>query len=76
MRPAAVARELTKMFEETKSETLGELAAWYRDHETKGEIVILVGPAEKKAISIDVTAVDNLLRQNLHTHSLAMRSPP
>ncbi len=42
-RPAAVCRELTKMFEETRRGTLQELAAWYETHAPKGEIVLLVG---------------------------------
>jgi 16S rRNA (cytidine1402-2'-O)-methyltransferase len=44
-RPAAVARELTKMFEETRRATLGELAAHYGEAGgPKGEIVVIVGP--------------------------------
>lgn len=49
-RPAAVARELTKMFEETRRETLDALAAHYaRAGAPKGEIVVLVGPPPPKA---------------------------
>jgi len=48
-RPAAVARELTKMFEETVRGTLGELAERYKDGKVKGEIVIVVaGTSESK----------------------------
>lgn len=44
-RPAAVARELTKMFEETRRETLPALAAHYaKAGAPKGEIVVIVGP--------------------------------
>ena len=44
-RNAAVARELTKLFEETRRGTLGELAAHYSDAgKPKGEIVVLIGP--------------------------------
>ena len=42
-RPAAVARELTKTHEEVRRGTLGELAAWAREREVLGEIVIVVG---------------------------------
>ncbi len=42
-RPAAVARELTKQFEEVRRGTLGELAAYYETNPARGEIVILVG---------------------------------
>lgn len=44
-RPAAVARELTKLFEETRRGTLPELATHYQaEGAPKGEIVIVVGP--------------------------------
>jgi 16S rRNA (cytidine1402-2'-O)-methyltransferase len=44
-RPAAVARELTKMFEETRRAPLAELAAHYAEAGApKGEIVVIVGP--------------------------------
>ena len=44
-RPAAVARELTKRFEEVRRGTLGGLAAHYAAAEARGEICIVVGPA-------------------------------
>jgi len=43
-RDAAVAREISKRFEETVTGTLSELAARYADAPPKGEIVIIVGP--------------------------------
>jgi len=44
-RRAAVARELTKAFEEFRRGTLAELAEQYRDAPTpKGEVVVCVGP--------------------------------
>jgi 16S rRNA (cytidine1402-2'-O)-methyltransferase len=43
-REAAVAREISKKFEETVTGTLSELAARYADAPPKGEIVIVVGP--------------------------------
>ncbi|EFH13321.1 16S rRNA (cytidine(1402)-2'-O)-methyltransferase [Teichococcus cervicalis] len=43
-RPAAVARELTKRFEEVRRGSLAELAAHYAGHPARGEIVLLVGP--------------------------------
>ncbi len=42
-RPAAVCRELTKMFEETRKGDLAGLAAHYELKPPKGEIVIVVG---------------------------------
>jgi 16S rRNA (cytidine1402-2'-O)-methyltransferase len=42
-RPAAVARELTKQFEEIRRGTLAELAAYYEAAAPRGEIVLVVG---------------------------------
>jgi len=43
-RDAAVAREISKAFEECVTGTLGELAERYAEAAPKGEIVVLVGP--------------------------------
>ena len=43
-REAAVAREISKRFEETATGTLLELARRYADASPKGEIVVVVGP--------------------------------
>jgi len=49
-RRAAVARELTKLHEEVRRGALGELAAEYAGQEApRGEIVIVVAPAEARA---------------------------
>nr|WP_255575053.1 16S rRNA (cytidine(1402)-2'-O)-methyltransferase [Caldovatus aquaticus] len=48
-RPAAVARELTKRFEEVRRGSLAELAAWYARHEARGEVVVVVGPPAPEA---------------------------
>ncbi len=55
-RPAAVARELTKLFEETRRDGLDALAAHYAEAGApRGEIVIVVGPpAEAEAPSEQV----------------------
>ena len=50
-RPAAVARELTKLYEECVRGTLPELAADARCQAPKGEIVIVIGPGEQEAAS-------------------------
>jgi len=53
-REAAVARELTKKFEETRRGTLAELAAHYAGAgPPRGEIVVLVGPGEDVVASED-----------------------
>jgi 16S rRNA (cytidine1402-2'-O)-methyltransferase len=43
-RDVAVARELSKRFEECRSGSASELAAHYDAHPPKGEIVLMVGP--------------------------------
>lgn len=43
-RQVAVARELTKIYEECRTGSPAELAEHYRSHPPKGEIVLLVGP--------------------------------
>lgn len=48
-RPAAIARELTKLHEEVVRGSLTELAEAVSMQETKGEIVIVVGPPLKEA---------------------------
>jgi len=45
-RQAAVCRELTKIYEETRKGSLAELAAHYELHAAKGEIVIVVAGKE------------------------------
>ena len=42
----SVAREISKIHEEHRRGTLAEVAAWYREHEPKGEIVIVVAGAD------------------------------
>ncbi len=48
-RPAAVARELTKRFEEVRRGTLSDLAAHYAAEAARGEVVVVVGPAPEEA---------------------------
>ena len=49
-RECSVAREISKIHEEHRRGTLAEVSAWYKEHEPKGEIVIVVAgaPSEKK----------------------------
>lgn len=48
-RECSVAREISKVHEEHRRGTLAEVADWFREHEPKGEIVIVVAgaPARK-----------------------------
>ncbi|WP_374575108.1 16S rRNA (cytidine(1402)-2'-O)-methyltransferase [Phenylobacterium sp.] len=64
-RPAAVARELTKLYETVVRGTLDELAADPRLVDPKGEIVVLVGPgreAQATAEDADAALADALKR--------------
>lgn len=45
-RKCSVAREISKVHEEHRRGTLEEVAAWYKEHEPKGEIVIVVAGCE------------------------------
>lgn len=44
-RECSVAREISKIHEEHRRGTLAEVSAWYKEHEPKGEIVIVVAGA-------------------------------
>jgi 16S rRNA (cytidine1402-2'-O)-methyltransferase len=46
-RQAAVAREMTKHFEEVRRGTVGELAAYYKGSPVRGEVVILVAGGDR-----------------------------
>ena len=64
-RPVAVARELTKHFEEVKRGTLEEVAAYYEGTPPRGEIVIVLGGASVVAPSEDgLQAVVVALRED------------
>ncbi len=61
-RPAVVARELTKTFEEIRRASLGYLAAHYAEADTpKGEIVVCVSPPSEQEVVMDGADVDALL---------------
>ena len=69
-REAAVAREISKMFEECVTGTLGELAARYADAPPKGEIVIVVAPPGEAPPATEADA-DGLLVEALRHLSAA-----
>ncbi len=50
-RPAAVARELTKQFEEVRRGTVSELLAYYKESPPRGEVVIVIAGAPDRALS-------------------------
>jgi 16S rRNA (cytidine1402-2'-O)-methyltransferase len=64
LRPAAVAREMTKLHEEVRRGTLADLAAHYAAAEApKGEVTILVGPPH--VVKADLAAIDAALAASL-----------
>lgn len=65
-REVAVARELTKLFEECRTGGAAELAEHYREHPAKGEIVLLIGPPGESA-TLDDAAIDRLLIAAMET---------
>ncbi len=72
-RPAVVARELTKRFEELRRGTLAELADEYRERGApRGEVVVVVGPPSPSATedAHDDESIDIRLREALATQSV------
>jgi 16S rRNA (cytidine1402-2'-O)-methyltransferase len=67
-REMAVAREISKIYEECRNGTAAELEAYYTENPPKGEIVLLVAPpTEENQPSVDV---DTLLRAELKKNTL------
>lgn len=52
-RPVAVCRELTKLHEEVRRASAAELAAHYREHPPRGEIVLVVGATSSQTADRD-----------------------
>ena len=69
-REVAVARELTKKFEEVVTGTAAELAARYAEQEPKGEIVLIIGPPADD-VTTETGDVDAALQEALETMSAA-----
>lgn len=66
-RQACIARELTKMHEEARRGSFGELALHYKDNPPKGEIVIVLAPE----IAEDNIDPETLLVELLETMSVS-----
>jgi 16S rRNA (cytidine1402-2'-O)-methyltransferase len=68
-RAAAACRELTKLHEEVRRDTLAALAdAYAAGAETRGEFVLVIAPPETRAPSAE--EIDELLRQALRTQTV------
>lgn len=61
-RPAALSRELTKTYEETRRGTLSELAAWAFQAQPRGEIVLTVAGRPAQAASLSDLVAEALER--------------
>jgi len=74
-RPVAVARELTKLFEEVWRGTLDDAVDWVTESSPRGEIVVVVGGAPDVEVTDDVVAaaVAELLGQGVTVRDAADR---
>lgn len=68
-RPAAVARELTKLHETVTRGSLAELAALHGQGEARGEIVIVIGPPEEASMPAGEDEIERRLLAALETLS-------
>jgi 16S rRNA (cytidine1402-2'-O)-methyltransferase len=65
-RQVSVGRELTKLHEESTRGTLDEVASYYRQHPPRGEVSVVVGPAEADEVSaVDVEEEARVLARRL-----------
>ncbi len=69
-REVAIARELTKKFEEVVTGTAADLAERYEGQEPKGEIVLIIGPPAQVS-EAETGDVEAALREALETMSAA-----
>jgi 16S rRNA (cytidine1402-2'-O)-methyltransferase len=68
-RPAAIARELTKLFEEVRRGDLATLAAHYAAGPPRGEVVVVIGPP-LAGKAVDTNLLDRALTEALASMSL------
>ncbi|MCL2566993.1 MAG: 16S rRNA (cytidine(1402)-2'-O)-methyltransferase [Alphaproteobacteria bacterium] len=59
---AATARELSKMYEEVKLDTLNNLIAFYESSKPRGEFVVLCRPSAKP---YDINNLENLIKEHM-----------
>lgn len=68
-RTGAVCREMTKMFEEARKDSLTILIDYYEAHPPRGEVVVVIeGRSEDSTMGQD--DIEDVLRHALETHSL------
>jgi len=59
-RQACVAREITKLHEDIRSDTLSKLIGYYRQRNVKGECVVLLAPCDTSSHGKDISDADIL----------------
>ncbi|MHA1565022.1 MAG: 16S rRNA (cytidine(1402)-2'-O)-methyltransferase [Alphaproteobacteria bacterium] len=69
-RPAVVARELTKIYEQVVRGSLLDLQERYAGSPPKGEIVVVVAPPDAAASEVGEQELDEMLARALAGHSL------
>ncbi len=69
-REMAVAREISKIYEECITGTAEELIRHFSERGAKGEMVLMIAPAEEETTEISRAEMQNQLRQKLQTASL------
>ena len=69
-REIAIAREITKVYEECKNGTADELIAYYNENQPKGECVIMVAPPNENAKKISDDELKEKIISALSTASL------
>jgi 16S rRNA (cytidine1402-2'-O)-methyltransferase len=69
-RKLAIARELTKTFEECRRGTAAQLLAHFQEHEPRGEIVLLIKEGTPPQEEIGVEELVSLLQE---THALTLK---
>jgi len=70
-RESAICREITKKFEEVRRGSLATLVSEYENVSPRGEFVVVVGPAPKRAIPDD--ALDDMLIAARKANGLSLR---
>lgn len=72
-RPAAVGRELTKLYEDIRRGTLGDLATYYEEHAPRGEVTVVVGarPATERSAPASDSEIEELVAELRGTGSPA-----
>lgn len=62
-RPIAVARELTKAYEEIRRGSIREVSAYYREHEPRGEFTLVVAGRQLETPTADMEQIAREIQQ-------------